>query len=906
MAVSSRLLLCLLLAGCSSRKPTVSAQVEPFPWPVEHAGCAQVRPDGRCELDPDGVLRVWVPVASSVELQLWADGQRLTVTPTMIQQGQRFELTFERIPALLELRTRYEGQKLFHRISLGPATPRVPIVEAKALRRAGKMAEAKALLEPLAAKDGPMQTAARSVLARMCLFGDEIPRGISELNQTTRAHRSQGRLTDALNDFTTLAYAQMAYQQDYAGARATLEEAMKLAPLAEGQTTVTYFLGLLGSLTGDNLTALRLFRESNERATRLGMLEVMRDARYELGKVFQTLGRWDEAYETLQSAATVPAVASSPCGDVDSLADLAWLTVLAREAGSPSAARFPKPLPIMSKAYALVDSGACPDSSRKAMMEVNLSIAALQETDLPLARSWLEKARPLRSRLLSYEGLWLLELEGRIALAGGKSAEALAAFERLGRLGAASDLTETQWRSALWRARTYVQRQAVEPALLAYAEAEALLARWALRVPLTEGRDVFMSQHDKSSTERLELLFSKGRYAEALETVRLARSRALMSAYRARTLEALPPVQRARWDAAIGRYHAGRQELEAQANDDWKLSAERLAQAALARTSRKQLLNHDLDEAFAALGARSSSAEPLRAPEEGELFLAYTPTEVGAIALASNGKSSWGKKVTLGGTGDELAAALLGPFDELLGSARRVRIFASGAVGEIDFHALRWREAPLLEHASVEYGLDLPTRHTAANATSGEIFALVVANPHGDLPSATAEAKQVSEALSPAGVTVLLDGDRASRDRVLSLLGKVRLFHYAGHGIFRGQGGWESAMPLAGHGELSVGDILALPQVPEHVVLSGCDTGRSNRERSIEGMGLAHAFLASGSQSVVAATRPVSDALAQQLVHAMYRFGAATAPVEALRNAQLLLSKQRPEVDWAAFRIVVP
>jgi CHAT domain-containing protein len=71
-------------------------------------------------------------------------------------------------------------------------------------------------------------------------------------------------------------------------------------------------------------------------------------------------------------------------------------------------------------------------------------------------------------------------------------------------------------------------------------------------------------------------------------------------------------------------------------------------------------------------------------------------------------------------------------------------------------------------------------------------------------------------------------------------------------------------------------------------------------------LGLAHAFVAAGSDAVVATVRPVDDRLAAAMSEAFY----AAAPLSvgapaAFRAAVRAVRAQRPDDDWAAFRLVV-
>jgi CHAT domain-containing protein len=114
----------------------------------------------------------------------------------------------------------------------------------------------------------------------------------------------------------------------------------------------------------------------------------------------------------------------------------------------------------------------------------------------------------------------------------------------------------------------------------------------------------------------------------------------------------------------------------------------------------------------------------------------------------------------------------------------------------------------------------------------------------------------------------------------------------------------DSALLLADGGRFELGDVLALPRVPDTVVLLGCRTGQA-KALPVAGLGLAQAFLLKGSSRVIASTRPLDDALAAGLSSRLY--GAPGQDVvNSLRRAQLAMRSDHPAADWAGLRILVP
>lgn len=169
---------------------------------------------------------------------------------------------------------------------------------------------------------------------------------------------------------------------------------------------------------------------------------------------------------------------------------------------------------------------------------------------------------------------------------------------------------------------------------------------------------------------------------------------------------------------------------------------------------------------------------------------------------------------------------------------------------------------------------------------------------------ARAEADAVESRLRAAGWTVAArSGSAVTRSGLVEALAGASLLHYAGHGVHRGETGWDAALLLPDGDSLAVTDILALPAMPRTVVLTGCDTGHVSAATLGGGMSLGRAFVFAGASAVVAADEKVDDALARHLGEALYDDPAALDVAAALRRAQLRL-RDDGERGWEAFRVI--
>jgi hypothetical protein len=251
---------------------------------------------------------------------------------------------------------------------------------------------------------------------------------------------------------------------------------------------------------------------------------------------------------------------------------------------------------------------------------------------------------------------------------------------------------------------------------------------------------------------------------------------------------------------------------------------------------------------------------------------------------------------------DDPARALVS-IDAAIARSARVTLLPYGRAWHLDLHALPWRGQPLVQSRPVAYGLDLPPLAAPASPlTPLTPRILLVDDPTGDLPAARDEADALADALA-GGTLDRLSGDRATGAAVRAGLPRASLFHYAGHGRFAG---WESHLPLAGDSRLRIGDILTLARVPAHVILSGCETARTSAGAAPESLGIAQAFLAAGASQVVAAVRPVDDALAAGLGPLLHAGPTGAGPdlVLALQRAQIELARTGT-ADWPAFRVLI-
>ncbi|WP_437930581.1 CHAT domain-containing protein [Sorangium sp. So ce291] len=958
----------LALAGDAHRPPAPATPASTAPAPpleVEFAGCSAVHAvhaGPACALPGDRTLRLWVKapldarVVIAVDATVAADAPLAALDGALVQGGVLARVPVPDGARAVSVTAERDGARASFRLPLLPPLEAPPLKDAEALRRNGKLDEASSALDALAsAPDPAVQALAVGKRARVDLARGRIPEAIAGFEASIRAHRAAGRVSDELLDRFALSYTLLYNGRRFAEARAALGA---LGPLEaihpEGRALKPYYEALLSSESGDLRAALRQLDASAAGAERLGLGDHRLHVLQMRADLLQTLGRPLEAQALLREVKALLPASSAPCEQASLLNDVGWnaLHVAWASGGSsgpPAGVRAPLARADAGSSAPLADAeaplsaalalyrGPCPRPAEQANVLTNLALAKLEAGQTGAARALLDEARRTDPRPDARVAMYWIEIEGRIALRSGSPASALRIYDRLSQLAEASELPEGRYRAALGRGRALEALGRLDAAIAAYEGAEAVRGDLSLLVPLGQGRGGYLGRFEESARLEVDLLLRRDP-RRALRAARRSRALALAALRWIDGIEALGGEERARWEGALAAYRDARAAFDEEGRDDWRLSSDELQAARVTRASRGRSIRALLDEAlFLARRGEPVLAELADAPAlaEGELMLVLHPIRDGWAGFAVSRGGVVARRLPaldLSSPATELAAGLLAPFAAPLRAATRLRVAAHGALDRIDFHALPWDGAPLVAHMPVTYGLDLPERGArpadAAGATrsagaadgtqpvdaaGAPRAALVVADPRRDLPAARREADAVARALEGWGLRVeRLSGGLATHRAVAGALEQpgIELFHYAGHGFFGGLDGWDSGLALAGGSELAVGDILALRRAPARVVLSGCDTARTEAAQASPGarglgLGLAQALLVAGARSVIAATRPVDDALAERVMAALYA-GEQQDPGAQLREATLAALRADPSCDWASFRALVP
>jgi tetratricopeptide (TPR) repeat protein len=860
------------------------------PLAAEMTGCGLVRNGPICEVGGERVLKFFV--ATNDPVQATTDRDTPTIQSSeLVPGGRRLKVQVPEAARELVLST----SAARFRLTLAPHQEAAVLKEARALRQKGEADKAEKVLKAALPSLSPEeQGRARALIGRIQLARGEVESGLSLLAQSTAEADRAGRLSDAIDDRLARAYANTIYTRNFADARAILAESSNLAEANPAeQPRILYYEGLLATETGDLRGALSHYYDAAARAERLDLQPSGRHARQQIALTLTLLGRTDEALQ-VQQALIASDSQDTPCNLLDLRNNLVWISSVARASGrsSPSVDASVRQLTQPS-------SGGCSDPTRMAVALLTTAEWAVASGDTRAAEKLLHRLGE-DAKTAAQIPLPRLLLEGRVALLDKRAKEALAKFERLEKLARSQAAFTVSWSAQAYKGAAFHMLGRTQDAIRAWTEAERELDTLVLRVPLGEGRSSFVGDRDESVRWLASTLVAIGNVSQAFDVARHARARTLRSFVDATRFGRLSTKDQQIWDSVVGRYLRARAESEKEAKEDWKLPGDALNARQAARADRERSIRRILDEALALFRIQRDSDSNDRTPPSGEVTLLYFPGIDGLIGFAQTATSLTAKKLVNDPTAspEQLGRELLSPFRTEIEASQKVRVVAYGALRQVDFHALPYENAPLLESVAVEYAVDagIPVTPRRASKT------LVVSDPTADLPQSGAEGRLVAQLLPQSNH---LSGSQAARSAVLMELTTADWFHYAGHAAFSDKDGLDAALKLA-DGNLTASDVLASSRVPGLVVLSACETGRST-EAAPEGIGLAQAFVLRGASAVVASPRPMRDKDATLVAKALYpRLRSGENPSAALRHAVLAARTNSPSSDWSALRTIVP
>lgn len=220
-----------------------------------------------------------------------------------------------------------------------------------------------------------------------------------------------------------------------------------------------------------------------------------------------------------------------------------------------------------------------------------------------------------------------------------------------------------------------------------------------------------------------------------------------------------------------------------------------------------------------------------------------------------------------------LSAALLDPVASVVGD-RQLVLTVPGILGGIP-----WALLPALRGRVFTVATSASQWLSARGLRAVRRVALAAG------PRVERAASEILRAGAAWPAAVLLRDDEASVAAVTAAASRVDLLHVAAHGRHSAEHPLFSGLQLS-DGTLFGYDVDLIENVPQTVVLSACEVGRSSVRWGEEAVGMTRVWLHAGTRAVVAAPVVVADDEACELLGAMHEgLAAGVGPSEALAAA---------------------
>jgi tetratricopeptide (TPR) repeat protein len=298
--------------------------------------------------------------------------------------------------------------------------------------------------------------------------------------------------------------------------------------------------------------------------------------------------------------------------------------------------------------------------------------------------------------------------------------------------------------------------------------------------------------------------------------------------------------------------------------------------------------------------------QPFRLGVDVEDVLGLSQGLAGTIRVARRDERAGGRAFFEWNFG-RLGKALLGGLP--LEGVERLVVVPHGELHRVPFPALRLGGRYLVERCAVSLApsasVHVALSRKARRAPVGR-GCLLVKDPTGTLRHVDAEEEALRERFG-RGLAVL-EGETASRDRVLGAAPGRGYLHFSTHAVYRPERPEFSRLDLGGGEKLYASDVLGLDLSGcRGVALSACDSGRGDYSGAEELFGLPRAFLRAGACSVLATLWPVEDHPGiGSFMREYYGFlGSGRDPASALRAAQRFsLASSLPATLWASFVMI--
>jgi len=184
---------------------------------------------------------------------------------------------------------------------------------------------------------------------------------------------------------------------------------------------------------------------------------------------------------------------------------------------------------------------------------------------------------------------------------------------------------------------------------------------------------------------------------------------------------------------------------------------------------------------------------------------------------------------------------------------------------------------------------------------------LIIANPRGDLKTATQEAIDICSDLDQEKIIQISMNSELSAEALCENFQSYDIIHFAGHASYHPQSPHKSGWQLAGEDMLTAAKIHQMTGnsfMPFMVFSNACQSARTEKwtQNNYDEYGIANAFMASGVSAYIGTHWDIHDESGRIFAQEFYQNIVLGCSVgKAIKNTRLKLLKSMPEIDWAAY-----
>lgn len=750
-------------------------------------------------------------------------------------------------------------------------------------------------------------------LGRVYIALGQIDNALKSTKKSQLLFSGIGAKNKVLDNKTLLSYIYLQMTDDLVLAKQTIDALEPVNNDAHSLFYQNYYQGSLYAYLGDLRKAESHINDSKKIAREFELSKEALDAQFVYSNILIESGRINEAIKIRRSLLDETETPLEDCKKAVYLDGLAWAQ-LQQIGGLYDVENSSKlnPMKILKEAL-LLSKKSCPNRlSMKINLLLNMATAYLLNSDYEAARKVVEEIKKSSSSLSYRQKLDFLELQGKLSIQSSDTATALNSFNRLFKLSESVRYSSFMIKALVGLAETYQFLGENNAAIEHYAKATELVFDHSLRIPITSSQPNFISKVSSFSKRYIEYLYQSGRIDEALSVARKFRANWMQDLFQLSQLDSQKLSKNPAWISTLSKIRKVRNSIVSQQSTIWTLPESQLLQSDELLVGKKRELARLFDLAVSIVNQNTGSEYVgYAAPKTNEVFMFFYPVEHGWLGFAKN---KYTIKTHLISSSQErllspeqMAQIWIRAFEPMIAEHDTIKFYPFGKLKNVDFQSLRYGSDILLSYKKIHYGVDLARKKQKQPISKLKRNSLVVANSLGDLKETEKEAIQVTQLTTNSKwQSHLLTTNQAKFLRIKKQLEESQHFHYAGHVFHDKYSSSQYLLPLADNAYLDSNDIIILDNAPKWVVLSACNSARNDLQVSTESVGLAQAFIMSGSEQVIASSRPVLDKHANILMTEFYKkWMASDNFLDSFRTAQLNLINSHPEADWLAFRILV-